>query len=276
VSLAPPERVIRPSRPFARAGLVELWEHRELLAALAWRDVAVRYRHATLGLLWALLQPALQVALFTALFHRIAGLHAGPGVPYVAYVLSGLLLWNIFQGALAQGSDSLLRGEHLLSKVYFPRLILPLAALLVPLIDALAALLLLALSLLAHGLPLSPRWLLALPLAALAALAAAGPAIALAALNVRFRDLRHLLPFAFQLSLYAAPVFFPRSAVPPRLQPWLDLNPVVPLIDALRAALFGLPFEPSRLALATLLSASFLLLGLWIFHGAERTLEDQL
>jgi lipopolysaccharide transport system permease protein len=270
-----PELVLRPWRSFSLGELAELWTYRELLGVLAWRDVSVRYKQATLGVLWALLQPALQTALFTVLFHRIAGLRSETGEPFAPFVLSGLLLWNVFSGGLTHASDSLVRNVGLLSKVYFPRLILPLASLLVPLVDLLAALGLLLAVLAYHGL-VGPGALLALPLALLAALAAAGPGLALAALNAEYRDVRHVLPFAQQLLLYGAPVFYPRSAVPEGLRGYLDLNPMVPVIDAFRAALFGGPFEPRRLALAAAEILLLLALGYGYFRRVERTLADRL
>jgi lipopolysaccharide transport system permease protein len=196
------------------------------------------------------------------LFHRIAGLRSETGEPFAPFVLSGLLLWNVFSGGLTHASDSLVRNVGLLSKVYFPRLILPLASLLVPLVDLLAALGLLLAVLAYHGL-VGPGALLALPLALLAALAAAGPGLALAALNAEYRDVRHVLPFAQQLLLYGAPVFYP-------------LNPMVPVIDAFRAALFGGPFEPRRLALAAAEILLLLALGYGYFRRVERTLADRL
>jgi lipopolysaccharide transport system permease protein len=272
----PQELLIRPGRRFSPEELREIWAHRGLLWALAWRDVTVRYRHTALGILWALLQPAAQAALFTALFHRLAGLDSGLGVPFVPFVLSGLVLWNVFSAGVNAASDSLVRDASLLARVYFPRVILPLSSLLAPLLDGCVAAALLLAALAYHGRLTGPGALLVLPLAALSALAAAGPGLALSALTVRFRDLRHVLPFLQQLLLYGAPVFYPRSAVPERARIYLDLNPMIPIIDAFRAALFGAPFEGRRLALATAEILLLLALGYGYFRRVERTLADEL
>lgn len=278
---APPEpegslTVIRPFRVFSPGELLELWDYRELLLILAWRDVSLRYRQAALGAGWALLQPAVQTAVFTVLFHRIAGLSPDGGGPFGPFALSGLALWNVFSSGLNQTCDSLVRNGNLLSRVYFPRLILPLASLLVPAVDLCFALLLLLGLMAYHGQPVGPRALLVFPLALLSMLAAAGPGLALAALNVTYRDVRHALPFLLQLLLYAAPVFYPASAVPPGLRPLLDLNPMVPLIDAFRAALFGGPLPLARVALAAALSLASMLLGYWYFRRFERTFADRM
>jgi lipopolysaccharide transport system permease protein len=268
--------VIRPGRSFSPEELREAWAHRGLLGALAWRDVSIRYKHTALGILWALLQPAAQAALFTALFHRVAGLDSGIGVPFVPFVLSGLVLWNLFSAGVNAASDSLVRDASLLSKVYFPRVILPLASLLAPLLDGCVAAALLLAALAYHGRLAGAGALLVLPLAALSLLAAAGPGLALSALTVRYRDLRHALPFLQQLLLYGAPVFYPRSAVPERIRGYLDLNPMIPILDAFRAALFGLPFEERRLALAAGEILLLLALGYGYFRRVERTLADEL
>jgi lipopolysaccharide transport system permease protein len=272
----PQELVIRPGRRFSLEELREVWAHRGLLGALAWRDVSVRYKHTVLGILWALLQPAAQVALFTVLFHRVAGLDSGIGVPFVPFVLSGLVLWNIFSAGVNAASDSLVRDASLLARVYFPRVVLPLSSLLAPLLDGGVAAVLLLATLAYHGRMTGPGVLLVLPLAALSTLAAVGPGLALSALTVRFRDLRHVLPFLQQLLLYGAPVFYPHSAVPERVRGYLDLNPMIPILDAFRAALFGAPFEGRRLALAVAEILLLLALGYSYFRRVERTLADEL
>lgn len=270
-----PEQVIRPWRRFSPAELAELWAYRELLFVLAWRDVSVRYKHTTLGVLWALLQPAAQTALFTLLFHRIAGIESSHGEDFVPFVLSGLLLWNVFLNGIMQASESLSRNAHLLTKVYFPRLILPLASLLLPLIDAIVALLLLAVVMASQGyLPWSGL-LLVPPLLGLTLLAATGPGLFLAALNARFQDVRHTLPFFQQILLYSAPVFYPRNMVPEKIRWALDLNPVIPIIDALRTALFGGEFEYQRLLFSTLESLFLILIGFYYFRTSEQTLADR-
>ncbi|RYE92910.1 MAG: ABC transporter permease [Myxococcales bacterium] len=271
-----PLLVLRPFRVFSWRELGELWEYRELLGILAWRDVSVRYKQAGFGVAWALLQPALQTVIFTVLFHRIARLESDHGVPFAPFVLAGLAIWNVFSNGLSQASESLVRNGHLITKVYFPRLIIPLASLLVPLVDFAIALGLLVSVLVYYRQPVGPGLLLALPLALLATLAASGFGLLLAAINVEYRDVRHALPFFLQLLLYAAPVFYPSSAVPTRLRPLLDLNPMVPLIDAFRAALFGGPMPVGRLGLAVVEIAVVLVLGVWYFRRFERTFADRL
>ncbi len=271
-----PHLVLRPFQVFSWRDLTELWEYRELLGILAWRDVSVRYKQAVLGVTWALLQPLLQTVLFTVLFHRIARLEPDQHVPFAPFVLAGLMLWNVFSTGLSQASDSLVRNAHLVTKVYFPRLIIPLASLLVPAIDFVFAFALLVALLLHERQPVTPWLLVAVPLAGLAMMAATGVGLLLAVLNVTFRDVRHALPFFLQLLLYTAPVFYPGSAVPAALRPWLDLNPMVPVIDTLRAALFGGALPLARLGLAVGEMLVLLGLGIWYFRRFERTFADQL
>ncbi|MCS6901496.1 MAG: ABC transporter permease [Myxococcales bacterium] len=276
ISREPRELVIQPWRSFSLEELREIWAYRGLLWVLAWRDASIRYKYTVLGVLWALLQPVVQVALFTVIFHRIAGLDSGVGVPFGPFVLSGLVLWNLFSAGVNAASDSLVRDANLLARVYFPRVILPLSSLLAPLLDGCVAAALLLFVLVYHGRLTGVGALSVLPLAMLTILAATGPGLALSALTVRYRDLRHALPFLQQLLLYGAPVFYPRSAVPEQFRVYLDLNPMVPVMDALRSTLFGLPFEGQRLVLATGEILLLLMLGYSYFRRVERTLADEL
>jgi lipopolysaccharide transport system permease protein len=267
--------VIRAWAPLRLSDLGELWEFRDLLAILAWRDVSVRYRQTALGVLWALLQPALQTLLFTVLFRQMAWRPA-EGRPFALFVLPGVVIWGLFSGGISHASDSLVANANLVSKVYFPRLILPLASLFVSLIDFAFAASLLAVCLVYYR--VAPTWqlLLVVPLALQTLLAAAGAGLFLAVLNVRFRDVRYALPFLTQVLMYATPVFYATRQLPSGVRPFFELNPLAPLIDGFRAAVFGDPMPYRRLGGSLALSLGLVALGFLYFKRFERDLADQI
>lgn len=252
----------------------DLWRYRELLGFLAWRDIQVRYKQTVLGAAWALLQPAITLVVFTFIFGKLAHMPSGD-VPYPLLVMAGLLPWQLFANALSSASGSLVSNTHLISKVYFPRLVVPLSALAVALIDFLiVALLYLALC---AWFSFWPDWrVLLLPLfTLLGLLAALGAGLWLTALTVRFRDFRFLVPFLLQLGVFLSPVGFSTATVP-NWRVLFSLNPMVAVIDGFRWCLlhgeqpFYLPGLLSGIAVTALLLSS----GLWYFRRTERSFAD--
>jgi lipopolysaccharide transport system permease protein len=252
----------------------DLWRYRELLGFLAWRDIKVRYKQAVLGVAWAVLQPAVQTLLLTFVFGKLAKMPDG-GVPYPLLVLTGLLPWQLFSSAFSGASNSLVGNSHLISKVYFPRLIVPLSALAVALVD-MAILLVLTLPIVAVS-GVAPTWrLLLLPLFIVAALVIAlGAGLWITALTVKYRDFRFITPFLLQIGLFVTPVGY-RTDFLPNWRDLLALNPLTGVVNGFRWCLLGggmdfyVPGFLVSLAMAVLLLGT----GLWYFRQTERQFAD--
>ena len=251
-----------------------MWDYRELLLFLTWRDVSVRYRQTALGAAWAVLQPVLTMAVFSVFFGRLARMPSD-GLPYPIFAFCGLLPWQLFAYALASSAGSLVANERLVTKVYFPRLVVPVASVLAGLVDfAIAFAVLLGLMVYYGVAPTPAIWTLPLFLL-LALLAAFAVGLGLSALNVRFRDVRHTLPFLTQFWLFATPIAYPASLVPERWRPLYGLNPMAGVVEGFRWALLGRGEAPGpMLAVSSLV----VLLGLWAsvlyFLRVERTFAD--
>lgn len=251
----------------------DLWSYRELFVFLTWRDLLVRYKQTAMGVLWAFLQPFLTMAVFVV-FGHLAKLPTD-GLPRPVLIFAGLLPWQFFSASLSAASQSLVGNAHLISKVYFPRLIVPLSAVATSLVDfAIAGLFLVVLMAWYQILP--PAQIAVLPLiVALAFGAALGAGLWLTALNVRYRDFRFLLPFIVQFGLYVSPVAFPSSLVPEPWRIWYALNPMVGVIDGFRWCLLGTgPAPTNSLAMSALIVAVLLASGTWYFRRAERSFAD--
>jgi lipopolysaccharide transport system permease protein len=272
----PRELVIRPESVLSLQELRDVWEARELLVILALRDVSVRYKQASLGIAWALLQPLTQMILFTVLFNRLAGIHSDGDVPYPVFCFAGLTVWTLFVNGLSQATDSLVASASLVTKVYFPRVIIPMATIFVAIVDFAVALVLLALLMFIFHLPLHAGVIFALPIAAVAAACAIAVGLWTSALNVQYRDIRHALPFFIQLLVYATPVFYPATLVPPRWRWLLDLNPMTAVVDSFRAAMFGTPLPWVRLGSAAIVVLIIALAGLAFFRRVERSFADRI
>ena len=252
----------------------DLWAYRELFFFLAWRDVAVRYKQTVIGVAWAIIRPVLTMIIFTIIFGRIAELPA-EGVPYPILVYAALLPWQLFANALSESSNSLISNAQMISKVYFPRLAIPFSSVVVSFIDfAIAFVILVALML---GYQFAPTWkVIVLPLFILLACAAAlGAGLWMAALNVKYRDFRYIVPFIVQFGLYVSPVGFSSSVVPAEWRLLYALNPMVGVIDGFRWAVLGNTalYWPGFL-LSTGLVLGLLVSGLWYFRQTERTFAD--
>ncbi|MBX3749521.1 MAG: ABC transporter permease [Opitutaceae bacterium] len=270
-----PSLVITPAQGTSRYWL-DLWRYRELLGFLAWRDLKVRYKQAVLGVAWAILQPAVQVVLLTFVFGKLAQMPAGDEqLPYPLLVLAGLLPWQLFSNAFSGAGGSLVGNSHLISKVYFPRLIVPLSSLAVAVVDFLILLVLTLLILPIAG--YWPTWhLVLLPLFLLAALLIAfGAGLWITALTVRFRDFRFISPFILQVGLFVTPVGY-RTDNLPTWRELLALNPLTGVIDGFRWCLLGgkVEFQATALISTVVVSGILLGTGLWLFRRTERSFAD--
>jgi lipopolysaccharide transport system permease protein len=272
----PPELILEAGRA-SRHYWADLWRFRELLGFLAWRDIKVRYKQTVLGVAWALIQPAVTLVVFTFIFGRLAKMPAGnlPDELYPLLVLSGLLPWQLFSAAFTNASGSLVANTHLISKIYFPRLIVPLSSVAVALIDFLIVLLLLV------GLcvwwQFLPDWrILFLPVFILLTLVTAvGTGLWLTALTVKYRDFRYVVPFLLQIGLFLSPVGFSSTNLP-SWRALYSFNPMVGAIDGFRWCLLrgDPPLDVTHLAVSVAMAGLLLASGLWYFRKTERTFAD--
>ena len=252
----------------------DLWRYRELLGFLAWRDIKVRYKQAVLGITWSVIQPAVQTVLLTFVFSKLAKMPDG-GVPYPMLVLAGLLPWQLFSSAFGGASNSLVGNAHLISKIYFPRLIVPLSALAVALVDLLILLVITLPVTLLYG--VMPTWrLLLLPVFIfIGLLVALGAGLWITALTVKYRDFRFITPFLLQIGLFVTPVGY-RTDFLPNWRDLLALNPLTGVVNGFRWCLLGggMDFYASDLVMSLLISAVLLGTGLWYVRGTERQFAD--
>jgi len=256
----------------------DLWRYRELLLILAWRDVTVRYKQTVVGIAWAFIRPFLTTVVFTVVFGHIAKIQTNEAVPYAIVVIGGLLPWTLFSSVLGDASGSVIANSNLIGKVYFPRLIVPLATVLVVVIDFAVSLSILAGLMIWYR--VVPGWqILLLPFfLMLALLASLGPAIWAAAVIVKYRDFRFVVPFVLQFGLYVSPVGFPSSVVPERWRMLYNLNPMVGIIDGFRWCIVGgdSPIYWPGFALSLAVTAFFLWLGVGTFRRIERSFADMI
>ena len=234
----------------------DLWRYRELFYVLAWRDITVRYKQTVIGVLWALIRPFLTMVIFTVVFGKLAKLPSAGSAPYALMVFAGMLPWTFFSTALSEASNSLIGNANLISKVYFPRLIVPSAAVVTSFIDFLISFLILV------GMMVWYRFL--------------GPGLWITALNVRFRDFRYIIPFLVQFGLYVSPVGFSSSVVPEKWRLLYSLNPMVGVIDGFRWCILGgdSPLYIPGFILSLVIVACFLWIGITSFRKMERSFAD--
>jgi lipopolysaccharide transport system permease protein len=255
---------------------LDLWRYRELFRVLAWRDLSVRYKQTVIGVLWALIRPFLTMVIFTVIFGRIAKLPTDGNAPYALMVFAGILPWTFFSTGLSEASNSLVNNSSLISKVYFPRLIVPTATIVVAFVDFLIGFCILLV--LMGWYRFLPDWrIMVLPIFALLAFfATVGPALWITALNVKYRDFRYVIPFIVQLGLYVSPVGFSSSVVPEQWRLLYSLNPMVGVIDGFRWCILRGQVEiylPGLLASVTVI-AFFLWFGLRQFRMTEKSFAD--
>ncbi len=267
------EFVIEPGRA-ARHYWADLWRYRELLYFLAWRDIVVRYKQTVIGIAWAIIRPALTMLVFV-LFRRLMGVEPG-GVPEPILVFAAVLPWQLFSTAFSESSGSLINNANLISKVYFPRLIIPAGAVVTSLADFLITLALLALLMLWYG--FAPGWqLLALPAFILLTLGlSCGLGFLFAALNVRYRDFRYIVPFVVQFGIFVSPVAFTTASVPENWRILYALNPLVGIIDGFRWAILGghAPLDLRLVGISVAVTACCILVGVRYFRRVERGFAD--
>jgi lipopolysaccharide transport system permease protein len=253
--------------------LDELWHYRELLYFLVWKDIKVKYKQASLGIAWAVLQPLLGMLLFTLLFGRVAKL-PNDGLPYPLFYFTSLLSWTYFSTALITASNSVVSNTSLVSKVYFPRVLLPAAGVIASVLDLAIASVILVGMIIVYQVPLTPQ-LIFIPLVlVLLIVFAMGAGQFLAALNVNYRDVKHALPFLVQLWFFASPVVYPISMVPERYQWLVSLNPLTGIIETSRALLVGRPIPWGALWISCAVTVMVYILSLWYFQRTERRFAD--
>jgi lipopolysaccharide transport system permease protein len=276
IILGEPSIVIRQRRAHELLDVREIWSYRELLGFLAWRDLKVRYKQTAIGVAWAVIQPLAMMAVFTVFFGQLARVPSD-GHPYHLFALAALIPWALFARVLSASSDSLIRDQRLISKVYFPRLIVPLSTAIAALVDFAISIALLLALVLASGLVPSSKVLALLPLTLLLVIAALGVGFWLSSLNVEFRDVQHVLPFLTQLWFFLTPVVYPVSLVPDRFQLLYSLNPMVGVIEGYRWILLG-SSSPSSLSLtvSVVVAVALLVSGTIYFRSRERGFADSL
>ena len=267
--------VIEPRGSWRMLDLSELWAYRELLYFLTWRDVKVRYKQTFLGVAWAIIQPLFTMIIFTLFFGRLAGLDKQTGgIPYPLFAYAGLLPWTFFSNALTNSGNSLVGSANLITKVYFPRMIVPGAAVAAGLIDFAIGFVILVPLMVYYK--VSPSWNLVMlpPLMVLITILATAVGMWLSALNVKYRDIRFALPFLIQLWMFVSPIIYPASILPSKWRWLLDLNPLTGIIEAFKSALFGQPFNWTSLAIATVLTLLSLVYAAFSFSRVERGFAD--
>jgi lipopolysaccharide transport system permease protein len=269
------ELLIEPGRA-ARNYWTDIWRYRELLYFLAWRDILVRYKQTVIGVAWAVVRPFLTMVIFTVIFNRIAKLQSDTAVPYALLVMAGMLPWQFFSASMSESGNSLITNSNLISKIFFPRLIVPAASIITSFVDFAITLGLMALMMVWYR--FAPDWhLLALPLfVALSFAASFGVGLWLAALNVEYRDFRYIIPFVVQFGLYISPVGFSSSVIPEKWRLVYSLNPVVGVIDGFRWCLLrghSAIWSPGLL-ICVLVTTGICASGIWYFRKTEKSFAD--
>jgi lipopolysaccharide transport system permease protein len=267
---------IAPTKGWRSIDLRELWAYRELLWILAWRDVKVRYRQTFLGIAWVVAQPLMTMLVFTILFNRVARIQSGSHLPYALFVMAGVIPWTLFSSGVSSSGNSLIGAGQLISKVYFPRMIIPAGGVAGGIVDMVVTLFLLAGMMALYRIGPGPMIFL-LPIAiALTVILAFGAGLWLSALNVEYRDIRVIAPFIVQLWMYATPVVYPLSLLSPRLRVLAKLNPMTAAVELFRASLLGGEIPLKLLLYASTAALLLLVSGSFYFRRVERTFADRL
>jgi lipopolysaccharide transport system permease protein len=269
-----PTVVIEANRKLLRLDLRTIWEYRDLLYFLVWRDVKVRYKQTAIGIAWVILQPVLTMVVFSLVFGRFAKIPSD-GLPYPVFMYAGLLPWNLFASSLSRGSESVVTNSTLISKIYFPRLILPIAGIVSPVIDFAVAFIVLIAMMIWYGIAPSSS-VVTMPLfVLLAVFTALAVSLCLCALNVRYRDVGYAIPFLIQLWMFASPVAYPASLIPERWRIIYGLNPMCGVIEGFRWGLLGKAAPDFQLIAISGVVVAVLMCGsLLFFRKTERTFAD--
>jgi lipopolysaccharide transport system permease protein len=268
-----PLYVIEPSKSWVSLNLRDLWTYRELLYLLTWRDVKVRYKQTLLGAAWAIIQPLFTMLIFTLFFGKLAGIQSG-NVPYPIFAYAALLPWTFFSNAVTNSSNSLIGSSNLITKIYFPRMMIPGAAVAAGLIDFAIAFLILIGLMVYYGVAVSIQILMLPVLVLLTTLLAVGVGMWMSALNVKYRDIRYALPFVIQLWMFVSPVIYPLSLVPEKWRWVLMLNPLTGVIEGFRSALFGWEFNWIALGLSAGVTVLLVVSSAYIFRRMEKDFAD--
>lgn len=268
-----PVVVIEPSKSWVALNLKDLWQYRDLLYILTMRDIKVRYKQTALGALWAIIQPLFTMLIFSIFFGRLAGMPSD-GIPYPLFAYAGLLPWTFFSNSVNNSGNSLVGNSNLITKVYFPRMIIPAASVASGLIDFLIAFGLLIVLMFYYGVGLSANIVMLPVLVILTSLLAIGIGMWMSALNVKYRDIRYALPFLIQLGMFASPIIYPSSLVPEKWRFLVWLNPVAGQIEAYRSAFFGLPFNWVSLGVSAVLTFAVLIYSAYNFRRMEKSFAD--
>lgn len=267
--------IIRPRPSWHLIDPAELWAARELFYIFSWRDIKVRYKQTVLGVLWVILQPLLSMVIFTVFFGNFAGIPAD-GLPYPVFVLLGLIFWGYFSGALSRASTAFIDNENLVKKVYFPREILPFSTVVTSFADFLISLILFALVLIFYGVvPNFTFFVMLLFGLIITTLSSAGLGLLVASINIKYRDVRYIIPYFLQLMIFVTPVIYPLSIVRPSFQLLLSLNPMAGVINSLRSTLVsGTITDPMSLLISLCMAIIFFVLGMLYFRRTERYFAD--
>lgn len=270
----PSVTLLRPPSGWASLDLRSLWQYRELLYFLIWRDVKVRYKQTLLGASWAVIQPLFTMVIFSLVFGRLARIPSD-GVPYPIFSFAALVPWTFFANGLTQSSNSVVGSQHLITKIYFPRLALPAATVLAGLVDFAIAFAVLVGMMLFYGMAPTVNALWAIPLLGLACITALGAGLWFSAMNVRYRDVRYVVPFLVQVWLFATPIAYPSSLIAEQWRPLYALNPMVGVVEGFRWALLDTQTAPGPMVAASAVAAILLLVsGAYYFRRMEQTFAD--
>jgi lipopolysaccharide transport system permease protein len=265
--------VVEARRSGVSINLKDLWIYRELLYFLVWRDVKIRYKQTVLGAAWAILQPLFMMIIFSLFFGRLAGVDS-KGIPYPLFALAGLVPWTFFANAVTNSGNSLVGNANLITKVYFPRVLVPAAAVVAGLVDFIVAFLALVGAMLYYKVGLTLNIFMLPVLIMLTTLFALGVGMWMSALNVKYRDVRFALPFVIQIWLFVSSVIVPSTALPQKWRWLLSLNPMSAIVESYRAALFGLPFDWQAIGISTVITLAVLTYSAYSFHRVEKTFAD--
>lgn len=264
---------IKPRQSWVALDLRTLWAYHELLYFLVWRDVKVRYKQTVLGVMWAILQPVIMIVIFSLVFGRVAGLPSD-GIPYPLFAYAGVVAWTFFSSAVTKSGNSLVASAHLITKIYFPRIIIPLATVCAVVIDLILAFAVLVPLMIHYG--IRPGWqvLMLLPLILMLILLSLGVGTWMSALNVKYRDVGFALPFLTQIWMFLSPVIYPSSVLPPKFRLIMMFNPVSGIIEGFRSALYGLPFDWLAILISGVMVFLVLAIAIFRFRRMEREFAD--
>ena len=252
----------------------DIFQYRQLFYFLVWRDIKVRYKQTLLGIAWAVIQPVVAMVIFTIFFARLASVAGQPNIPYQVFVYTGLLPWMYFSGAVSNGANSLVTNVQLVTKVYFPRQIIPSISLISGLVDFSLSFILLLVLMVYYSVSIGSGMLLVPVLLLGVSMLALGLNLFLAALNAQFRDVRHAVPFIMQIWLFASPIIYPPRFVPEKFRFLLNLNPMTGYLEGFRSAVLQQPWDFEALAMSLSISAVLLIIGSLYFNRVEATLAD--